>query len=238
MSISVWQVIGIGLGCLCMTACGLGPKPDDPRFAPTIPDMAEAPQPSGGSLFNHVQYIALYDDRKAHQVGDIITITLVEKTSAKKEAKTHQNKTTAHSITSPTVFGTSVNFGLPKVPPVLQSRHDLNLNANLAATRQYTGEADSGQSNELTGGITVVVSQILPNKNLVIRGEKWITVNQGAEFIRLTGIVRPEDVAPDNSVSSNRVANARIAYSGRGSLYDTNRPGWLDRFFASGWMPF
>ncbi len=102
----------------------------------------------------------------------------------------------------------------------------------------FDGASDSSQSNRLDGSITVTVAERLPNGNLLVRGEKRITINQGEEFIRVQGIVRPVDIGPANSVASTKVADARITYSGRGTLADSNRPGWLSRFFNSPWFPF
>ena len=80
--------------------------------------------------------------------------------------------------------------------------------------------------------------QVLSNGNLVIRGEKWITLNNGEEFVRITGLVRSQDIGPDNTIESLRVANARIQYSGTGSFADSQKVGWLNQFFFSDWWPF
>ena len=82
------------------------------------------------------------------------------------------------------------------------------------------------------------MARVLPNGNLLVQGEKWITINHGDEFIRIRGIVRPTDIAPDNTVASYKVADARIFYSGRGSMARAQRPGWLTEFFLSPAMPF
>ena len=82
------------------------------------------------------------------------------------------------------------------------------------------------------------MTRVLPNGNLVIRGEKWLTLNTGEEFIRLEGLVRPQDVKADNTVESNRVANARIQYSGKGDQQEVQSAGWLTSFFMSAIMPF
>ena len=212
------SVSGIGTGCMVKA------QPDDPRYAPAEPpDIAQPLPPLMGSLFNPNRSLVLFDDRKAHQVGDVLTITLVEKTKDKKDDGNPLKKNAKAEIA--------------ETNTVLQNRKNLNIQNSLQANRRFEGEADAKQSNELKGGITVTVSEVLPNKNLVIRGEKWITLNQGSEFIRITGIVRSEDVAPDNTVQSTRVANSRITYSGSGALAETNTMGWLTRFFHSGWMP-
>jgi flagellar L-ring protein precursor FlgH len=107
-----------------------------------------------------------------------------------------------------------------------------------AGDRTFDGEGSSSQSNSLQGDITVTVVDRLPNGNLVISGEKWLTINQGEEYIRLTGVIRPYDIEPDNAVFSNRIADAQIAYSSKGVLAAANRMGWLSRFFQSAMYPF
>jgi flagellar L-ring protein precursor FlgH len=88
------------------------------------------------------------------------------------------------------------------------------------------------------GDITVTVVRRLPNGNLVVQGQKWVNINQGSEYVRLQGIIRPIDIAPDNTIPSSEVADARIAYGQNGALADANRPGLLARFFDSPWLPF
>ena len=78
----------------------------------------------------------------------------------------------------------------------------------------------------------------LPNGNLLVRGQKWIGINQGQEFVRVQGVIRPIDIQPGQHVASYKVANATISYGGKGALADANSPGWLARFFNSPWMPF
>jgi flagellar L-ring protein precursor FlgH len=114
----------------------------------------------------------------------------------------------------------------------------LSLENSIAHNRTFSGDADADQSNSLEGNITVTVAEILPNGNLIVRGEKWITLNRGDEFIRISGIIRPDDIAPDNTVVSTRLANAKISYSGTGTLADSQTMGWFSKFFNSGWWPF
>jgi flagellar L-ring protein precursor FlgH len=110
--------------------------------------------------------------------------------------------------------------------------------ASIDDSSKFAGEGDSAQSNSLTGYITCTVTRVLPNGNLYIRGEKWIGINQGSEYVRLSGVVRPIDIAPDNSVPSLKVGAANISYGGKGALADANNQGWLSRFFNSPWTPF
>jgi flagellar L-ring protein precursor FlgH len=103
---------------------------------------------------------------------------------------------------------------------------------------EFDGQGDSRQSNRLQGDLSVTVAQRLPNGNLLVRGQKWIAINQGQEYVRIQGIVRPIDIDPDNSISSLKVADAQISYGAKGALADANKPGLLARFFNAPWMPF
>ncbi len=203
------------------------PKPNDPVFAPIYPAQPVAAEFNGGSLYQTGFGVSLYDDRKAYRVGDVITVTLDESTQAQKDADTDFSKNSTATISEPTAFGKTFKdiFGV-------------DLAASLDATRSSDGEASSSQSNSLSGNITVTVAEVLPNGLLKIRGEKWLTLNQGDEYVRITGLVRPDDVDTDNTVSSQRVADARISYAGTGSLADANNAGWLAKLFNSPMFPF
>ena len=135
-----------------------------------------------------------------------------------------------------TKYGKNSSVGF--ATPSLGGKTIDELAASVDAQRGFDGSASSSQGNKLEGAITVTVHEVLPNGVLRISGEKWIRLNQGDEFIRLTGIVRVDDVSRNNQVSSARIGDARITYSGRGTLADSNAAGWLSQFFNSPWMPF
>ncbi len=205
-----------------------GPTPDDPGFAPVLPDMPEVQAGQKGSLYNAGTAQFFFDDRRAARVGDLITIRLAEDTRAQKRADTKIKKDNGVGIEAPEILGEIGNF----------YGGQRNLGVDINAKRDFKAEADSKQSNTLNGTITVMVTQVLPNGLMVVRGDKWMTINQGQEFVRITGLVRPADISPDNTVLSTRVANARITFSGTGQLAEANTQGWLSRFFNSGWWPF
>lgn len=208
--------------------CAPMPKKGEAAWAPVMP---QAPQPAeqanGGAIYQAGTAWSLFEDPKARRVGDILTVVLNEKTQAKKSANTETNKETTVEVPAPTVLGRPVTSGGVEV-----------LATDIESTTDFKGEADSDQSNQLNGYITVSVAQVLPNGNLIIQGEKWLGLNQGEEVIRLRGIVRPQDVRPDNTVLSTQIANAEIYYTGVGALADSNRQGWLTRFFNSPVWPF
>ncbi|ASP46572.1 flagellar basal body L-ring protein FlgH [Cognaticolwellia beringensis] len=200
--------------------------PNDPDFAPILPEMEDVPLVPTGSLFN-VNYVNnIYSDSKAHRVGDIISVILSESTQANKNAKTELKKDNGASMSPITgIGGAAINFN----NKALQFGYD--------QTSNFKGDSKADQSNSLAGNISVHVLRVLPNGNLMIRGEKWMSLNNGDEYIRLTGIVRSQDISSDNTVTSSKVANARIEYAGTGTFADVQEQGWLSKFFNSSWWP-
>jgi len=222
-------LVGMLVAAVLMTAgCSTTHQAvSDPAFAPVRP-VASLPMPvSDGAIFKAGYNVTLFEDPKAHRIGDIITIILQEQTNASKKASTTTAKDAAVNLAAPTVFGKPVNY---KGTPILS--------AAVEAERDFSGEGDSTQSNSLTGRITVSIADVLPNGNLLVRGEKLLTLNQGSEHVRISGIVRAADITPDNTVLSSQVADAHIVYGGQGVLADANSKGWLSRVFDSSWWPF
>jgi flagellar L-ring protein precursor FlgH len=143
-----------------------------------------------------------------------------------KTATTNTDKTNDMTQTVNQLFGLSPNH--------TQQDFGYDLHGN----RTFRSNGTSAQRNVLTGTLAVTVARVLPNGNLVVRGEKSIGLNQGSEVIQFSGIVRAEDITPANTILSTQVADARISYRGRGVLDETNRQGWLGRFFNSPIWPF
>ncbi|MBC3766787.1 flagellar basal body L-ring protein FlgH [Neptunicella marina] len=223
-----WLIVLTGI---LVTGCQSTPVretlPNDPFYAPVIPDMPEHKIADDGSLFQPDLANSLYSDVKARRVGDIITVVLSESTSASKSATTGLAKTTTADVQPITgLGGNPLNIG----PESIQ----LGVNAG----NTFNGDAQANQNNSLSGNISVTVVRVLSNQNLVVRGEKWLTLNNGDEYIRLTGIVRSADISPQNEVESTKIANARIQYSGTGNFANAQTQGWLSRFFTSDWWPF
>ena len=221
-------IIGVG-AILWLSGCASlqEPQANDPYFAPLQPETPSRPLLQNGSLFAQNHSNSLYSDNKARHEGDIITVVLRESTQASKKAKTEMQKD------SSTSFEPMVGLGGRNVSVagnVLQFGAD--------STSDYKGDSKADQSNSLVGNISVNVLQVLNNGNLVIRGEKWLTLNTGKEYIRLTGVIRSQDVDVNNTVESTKIANARIEYSGTGSAHNGQSPGWLSRFFNGPLWPF
>ena len=205
-----------------LTGCvNKAPKPDNPHFAPVEPAAYTPVQPINGSLYSANTSMNLYGDGRAYRVGDIISVQLEERTQSSKSASTSADKSTDLNVDAGTVLGRDATLG--RFP----------ITTSLGSNSSFSGDGASDMSNSLSGQITATVHEVRPNGTLLVRGEKWLTLNQGDEYIRVSGIVRPQDIDASNTVSSTRLADARITYSGTGAVHDTNTMGWLAKFFIS-----
>ena len=211
-------------GCTAMSRPRI--EPGDPDFAPVPAQALEPRDVNSGAIFQNSRRYSLYGDQVGLNVGDILTIVLEEQTQSSKSAASSITKDQQIDIAEGTVLGTGI------------SAKNLSLLTNLMAERDFEGDAEADQSNSLAGQITVSVVDVLPNGILRVRGEKWLSLTHGDEYIRLMGLVRPADIRPDNTVSSTRIADARIAYAGTGAFDQANRQGWAAEFFNSEWWPF
>lgn len=232
MNLQLGKTVLASLSLVVLSGCIVQQpvQPDDPYYAPVLRTVPEVNKPLNGSLFSSNSAVSLFDDNKAKHIGDIITVVLQERTSSSKSSNVDVTKESEVSIapnaTAGTIFGSQPRLG------------EFGLATSLTGDREFKGEAEADQSNRLSGNISVTVVDIFPNGTLVVRGEKWITLNRGNEFIRISGLIRPDDISPDNTITSAKIANARIAYSGTGELADSQQMGWLTRFFNSAVWPF
>ncbi|WP_246022837.1 flagellar basal body L-ring protein FlgH [Cognatilysobacter terrigena] len=186
----------------------------------------------GGSIYSNAgatgtKTMRLFQDNKARDVGDLLTIILVETTTASTKTSTAINKQSSIDLAAPTIAGQSVTY---KGKNILQVGVD--------GKRGFNGAGDTKQSNSLDGTVSVTVVQDLGNGNLLVSGEKKLRLNQGDEVVQFQGVVRTSDISADNTISSERVADAKIVYGGRGPVSRSNAMGWLDRFFNSALMPY
>lgn len=225
---SVPKILSCATLCGLFCGCSLLPAEDVEQYSPpAVPQVIGQPPPTDGTIYRSGSEVRLFEDLKAGRVGDILTVRLVERTNASKNSQTQTAKTTAATLANPQVLGRPITKG--GIPL---------FSGSLDGQSSFDGQGASSQSNSLDGDITVTVIDRLPNGNLVIQGEKWLTINQGREFIRVKGVIRPNDIETDNSVLSTRIANAQIAYSAKGALAAANRMGLLSRFFNSILHPY
>lgn len=203
---------------LPLAACAAPYQRPSAEFSPSYaPPPVQPAQPTGG-IYQPGRFASLVEDNRARRVGDVLTIALVEKTQATKSASSNTSRKSGVSIDLPDAKPFSW------VPKGLLSG---------GGDSSFAGQGTAAQSNQLSGEVTVTVAQVMPNGNMLVRGQKLIRLNRGEEYVQISGIVRPQDVTPDNRVPSTRVADARIAYSGTGEIAQQSRMGWLQRFFTA-----
>jgi len=214
---ALWVAIAL------LPACSvLNPRPPV-DFAPVAyarPEPVVAPAIHNGAIFQADQYRPLFEDYRARLVGDSVTVQIVEKVSASQSSTSSVDKSgkLAAGITA-----------LPGISPNSFNR------ASAAGTSSNTfdGKGSTQNTNDFSGTITAIVTEVLPNGHLVIAGEKQIGVNHNVDVLRFSGQVDPRAIQPGNVVQSAQIANVRIEQRGRGQQADAQGIGWLGRFFLN-----
>lgn len=222
-----------------LAGCNSMPR-RDPTFAASYPaplEVSQQQQAATGSIYQAGYDVVLFEDVKARRVGDILTIRLTESTNATKASSNDISKSQDSTIDNPTILGASPVFGLPGMLP-LDPTEGNTFESNLSSEHKFEGESATAQRNSLQGDITVTIADVLPNGNLIVRGEKRLNLNAGNEYVKISGIVRPIDIQTNNTVLSTKVADATIVYNGEGAEADASKIGWIARFFVSALMPF
>lgn len=207
------RAIGPGGGAPVRLRGGPRPRVSPPELTPP-PDLPEA-EPTGSIFQAQLGSMALFEDWRPRQVGDVLTVTLNEQVSASKNASSNTSRSSSSS------------FSPDLLPDAIDKLAEYGL--SVSADTEFLGRGASEANNRFTGTITVTVQQVLANGNLLVSGEKQIAINQGTEFIRFSGVVNPRAIKVDNTVPSNKVASARMEYLGDGYIADAQRMGWLQR---------
>ena len=190
------------------------------EFKPLTPSFEEFKKipPSNGSIYSGSSAGLFSSDRRAHKVGDILTVTLNETFSSSKSVSTASSKADAIGA---------------EVGPTGLLRNFAGLGGSASKSNSFSGSGSAAQSNSLTGYLSVTVVRVFPNGNLQIKGQKKLRLTEGSEYIRINGIVRPQDITATNYVSSSQIAEANIEYVGAGSLANEARPGWGSQLFRA-----
>ena len=207
-------------GLLGLAGCGTTPTSivEQPTTARPQPQAVQTA--SNGAIYQMAAYRPLFEDRRARHVGDVLTIVINEKTQAGKQASSNASKTSEVDSSISAVAG---------VP--LKTLQGLGINAE--ASNQYDDKSALNSSNTFSGSVTVTVIEVLPNGNLIVAGEKQIALDKGTEYIRLSGVVQPDTIQAGNTVSSAKVADARLEYRTSAKFDTAEVMGWLGRFFLS-----
>ena len=206
------------LAVLCYaagTSAAAKEKAAPDTFAVSTP-QASSPTPTNGAIFTG-SYTPLTSGGRASQVGDILTVQLVERTAASKSAAS----------------GTQRDGDIGLTPPVTGPLSFLNpSDIGMGGSQQFDGKGTASQSNSLSGEITVTIAAVYPNGTMLVRGQKQLRLNRGDEWVQISGRIRAIDIGPDNRIASTRIADANIRFTGKGEVARASSQGWLQRFFS------
>lgn len=222
------RVLAPTLLALGLTGCATAPAPmaHSPAFAPVMPAPIDKPRMATGAIYNGRMSDNFFGRSRNYRVGDLITVMLDESTRAGREQQGSVSREAKNNAVPSGLVAKVQGLALPtkilgtKLNGVLNG---INLNES---TIESTGSGTAGQSASLTGAVSVTVVEVLSNGNLMVRGEKQLALTEGTEVIQVTGIIRPDDVSPNNMVQSRRLANAQIAYLGTGDMANAVKAGW------------
>lgn len=203
-----------------LAGCGTVPSTITMQPPAVKPQSAVVAPPSNGAIFQTGAYRPLFEDRRARMVGDILTVTINEKTSAGKATGSSASRSGSASATPPDIFG---------IAPGVTGR----MHASASASDKYEDEAKRNSSNTFNGTLTVTVIDVLPNGNLVVSGEKQVALDKGSEFVRFSGVVNPTTIRSDNIVSSTQIADVRAEYRTNSNIDRAEMMNMLGRFFLS-----
>jgi len=216
---STWIPAYAGM-TLVLAGCASTPSSIVKQPTSVRPMLADTGMPSEGAIYNANTFRPMFEDRRARHIGDVLTVSIAEKTAANKSGASTGNKSG------------SASFG---VPGPLAGKIGANVSTS-GATKYADGDTQTA-SNAFTGTIGVTVSEVLPNGNLIVVGEKQIAMNKGVEFIRFSGMVNPDTIQAGNTVSSTVVADARVEYRTNSQIDRAEFTSMMSRFFQS-MLPF
>lgn len=208
-------ILPLALG---LAACGGGserPLGYAAALPPPPPPVAQS-RNGDGAIFQVSQgYAPLYYGTRAARVGDVVTIRLVERTQTSKSTSGNTKRNGNLGLSLPDFVGID----------------DSDLNASGGSS--FKGSGDASQASSIRADLTVTIAEVRPNGTALVRGEKVMELSQGEEWVQLSGIIRLADIDQNNTIPSIRVADARISYSGAGSVQRASREGWLSKFFGA-----
>lgn len=217
------------MASLLLGACASKPPlEDNSDFAPIRPLEPAANALPTGSILGNSMHMSLFQGQRQWRVGDIITVVLNESTQASRNS----SLITERKATNDVLASSWTNSLLSANGFWGDVRGDIDLNKAEIGTE---GVGTAAQANALSGVITAMVAEVLPNGNLIVEGRKQLSLTEGAEFIQIRGVVRARDVQPDNTVSSMRMAQAQISYRGSGNLAESTQPGWITQLLFKYW---
>ncbi len=227
------------LACLAasmLASCAASQRAIDPAATVVPEKIYDVAMNEEGSLWpGDTAKNLFFEDTKAQKVGDIVTVTVNESATSSQTATTNTSRSSNTSLSTGPVFGLPSNLGIQNF---LNMGTSFDPNIGVATTdMSHQGNGTTTRNGSLTMTLSAQITQILPNGNLHIEGKRSVTVNNEEQYMILTGVIRPEDVGFDNTISSTLIADASITYSGSGDIADPQRVGWMAKVISYIW-PF
>jgi flagellar L-ring protein precursor FlgH len=217
-----FALIVLTLGMFLVTGCGVGHigkyTPKRRQYKSPVNFSKSSSKALNGSLFNANSSSAyIFADQRARRAGDIVTVVVREEADASRKAETDLRRSAASSLTIEALFTLMKTAGIP---------------SNLLSGSQksdFLGRGQTSRSERLEATVPAIVREVLPNGNLFIEGHRVVLVNEEEHHFYISGVIRPIDIANDNTVISSQVADAEVEFTGRGVISEKQRPGWLQR---------
>ncbi|MBF0461297.1 MAG: flagellar basal body L-ring protein FlgH [Magnetococcales bacterium] len=212
-----------------VSGCGMTRAAERPPAPITVvqPVPPENLAPRKGSIWQTSDRNTLFLDNKARNIGDIITVQVVENSNATREAKTDLTRTVNDQVGLSGALSPNSLFGA-KLPGAVGAA----LTGGTTNQNQFSGDGKTQRNSGLTATVSCVIIEVMSNGNLRVSGRQDITVNNENQYIFLSGVIRPEDITPQNTVTSSQMADSRIEYGGEGDVADQQRDSWISRALA------
>lgn len=222
-----WKTRLLAAAAITAILAGCGTVPPTNVHQPMTARPAPRPEtlPANGAIFQAgYNHRPLFEDRRARNVGDTLIVNINEKNNATKAASSGASRTGSMDFSVPALAG-------------LPGKGFLNSELTADSSNTFSGKGNAASNNAFTGTIAVTVIEVYPNGNLLVSGEKQVSIGPGTEFIRISGVVDPSTIQPSNTVSSAQIADARVEYKANGYIDEAQIMGWLARFFLT-FLPF
>ncbi len=220
-------ILGIFFLSACATTTPPAPMKADLAPCDVAPLVIPTPKPKEGSLFRPGMGASLVSDFRARRIGDVVTIKIVENLKGSKDVKTQRQRQSQFNIGLSGLLGLNLKKGVSSL-----TGFDPSQVIGGTTNDKFNGNGQTSRNTSLVGTISARVIKVLPGGNLVIRGVRQLRINDETQYLVITGIARPQDIAPDNTILSTRLADARIEYTGGGVLSEAQKPGWLARILG------
>lgn len=226
---------GMMLMMIILAGCSTVPATNVHQPMSVRPALSPERAATGGAIYQASYSRPLFEDRRARNIGDVLTINIVESTSASKNVSSTAGKTSsvAETAATPTILGYTPSPSRLGVAGILGGAANFDTSVTASGSQKFEGKGDSSQKNALLGMLTVTVIDVLPNGNLLVSGEKQMGINEGTEYVRFSGVVNPTTISSANVVTSTQVADARIEFKGRGEMDSAQVMGWMTKFFLT-----